>query len=94
MLSPATIALGVLSPPHYCHRSLVAPRKVSTCNRLQSYELEVWEWVVKRRILDLFSELSGWVWFVFEFSMNRPIRTFGLGSCYDIPSPLLRHYDL
>ena len=40
---------------------------VYTCNCLQPYELEVWEWVVKRRIFNPFSEFPWWVWFLPDF---------------------------
>ena len=46
---------------------------LNKCNRRPPRKLEVWEWVVKRRIFDPFSELSGWVWFLPELSMNLHI---------------------
>ena len=56
--------------PRTCIFGHVISFAVSTCNRLQPYKLEVWEWVVKRRIFDLFCEFSRWVWFVSGFSKS------------------------
>ena len=59
--------------PRTCIFGHVISFAVSTCNRLQPYKLEVWEWVVKRRIFDLFCEFSRWVWFVSGFSKSAYI---------------------
>ena len=50
---------------------------VSMWNRLHPCKLEVW--VLECRIFDPFSEFSRLVWFVAEFSMNLPIRSFRVG---------------
>ena len=61
---------------------------VYTCNRLQLNGLEVWEWAVKRRIFDLFSELPGWVWFPPELSLNLHIYVSFFRGASAIVSPL------
>ena len=48
-------------------------------DRLLPRKLEVWEWVVKRRIFDPFSEFSELVCFVSEFSVNLHVRPFRVG---------------
>ena len=52
---------------------------VSPCIRLQPCKLEVWEWVLKCRIFDPFSEFSGLFLFMPEFSMNLHIQPFRVG---------------
>ena len=49
---------------------LLSEFAVPTCNRPQSCKLEVCGWVVKCRICDPFSEISGLFLFMPEFSMN------------------------
>ena len=54
---------------------LLSEFAVSTGNRPQPCKLEVWEWVVKCRIFDPFSKISGLFSFMPEFSMNLHIYT-------------------
>ena len=52
-------------------------------NRFLPCKLEVWEWVVKRRIFDPFSEFSEWVQFlpVSASSIHSPNSPNGFSSC-------------
>ena len=48
-------------------------------DRLILCKLQLWEWGVKRRIFDPFSESSGWVQFPRDSSMYLHIRPFRVG---------------